>query len=220
MVMFRRKRRYPYRRRYRTYKRRRTLKGLGRRINYVRKELIRGRELKSNDLAITTVNLQQTLTTSSILNIIALGDNSYERTGRKITMKSVYIKGFINYQGSDSVCRIMLVIDRQCNGNNIPGASLLLQNGTINTVNSPLNLNETGRFQVLYDRRFTMVAGNDSEIQTFYIKRRLNIQTYYDGNTATIADMTRNSITLCYCSTSTATFPTITAVARLRYVDS
>lgn len=119
-------------------------------------------EIKSLDLAGTTYTLNSTASITP-LNLIRAGTSFFNRIGRKVEMKSLHFKAFIQpirtVAASDYV-RVMIVYDSQTNGA-LPAISDIIQDtdqsGTNNTTAlSSTNLNNRDRFRVLCDYRIVM----------------------------------------------------------------
>jgi len=119
-------------------------------------------EIKSIDLHGTTYTLNSTVSITP-LNLIRAGSSFFNRIGRKVEMKSLHLKGFIQpirtVAASDYV-RVMIVYDSQTNGA-LPSISDIIQDtdqaGTNNTTAlSSTNLNNRDRFRVLCDYRIVM----------------------------------------------------------------
>jgi len=96
-------------------------------------------------------------------NFIQEGSGFWNRIGRKICMKSLYLTGFIarnNTNGAvlpEDYNRIIVFYDRQANGANVTLANLLLTTdqagATTTTPFSGINMNNRERFLILMDRR-------------------------------------------------------------------
>lgn len=114
-------------------------------------------EKKALDLPRATYDLNQTAVITP-LNLIRVGSTFCNRIGRKISMKSLRLNGYINTLRTASVddyVRIMVVYDRQTNGA-LPAIADILQDtdqATTNVTNSHsgANVNNVDRFQILKD---------------------------------------------------------------------
>lgn len=139
------------------------------------------------------------------LNLCQTGTDFTERIGRKIMMKSLYLRGIIqkNPHVDTQLCRIIIVYDKQFNSQTNPPALnqiLLTNDGAITTTFSwdQFNLNNRDRFVILYDK--TIATGpsgfyNSSDIAgcssptawNGYIQikkyKKLNLETIYAGTT-------------------------------------
>jgi len=157
----------------------------------------------------------------SILNAVTIGSSMWNRVGRKVSMKSVYVQGFITASGnnatvSDQFARIMIVYDKQPNGA-LPSISDVLQDQTNGagdqhqtTPFSGLNLNNRDRFEVIADERLylpgytatTGVAGNvtataDKEhVEIFRKLKGREIHFKADSSPGVIGDISTGSLVM------------------------
>ena len=105
------------------------------------------------------------------LNIVCIGSSSWQRIGRKITMKSLQIKGTFGYLNIETAsplnplttyCRLMIVYDKQTNGATANVNDILLDQvtGADDTNNygcyAGINMNNRDRFEVIVDHRITI----------------------------------------------------------------
>lgn len=162
----------------------------------------------------TSVNTYQVNTTGSftLLNGCVQGSDYDDRIGRKIVMRSVFIRGMVASEqsinmatvgagGSTSQCARMIVfLDNQPNGA-APAVTDLLNSAS---PFSQLNLNNRDRFRVLADETFAFgpmkifgttagFADNQSELVERFI--RLRHETIYNaGNAGTIGDINSGAL--------------------------
>lgn len=120
-------------------------------------------EVKIVDIRPTTVLFGNAMVLS-YFNLIQEGAGFWNRIGRKINMKSLYITGLIAPVGNNAEAlvedynRIIIFYDRQANGANINYADLIqsrdqLGTGLSNTALDHINMDNRERFLVLMDRR-------------------------------------------------------------------
>nr|WAE43232.1 MAG: capsid protein [Cressdnaviricota sp.] len=149
-----------------------------------------GGEVKSMDIVSPTITATTTasFTLNStpqivVLNPITIGSSSWNRIGRKVSLKSLHMTGYIsqntNEQVTTSFGRYIIVYDKQTNGS-LPSFDDMFR-GQINgatdsntsAVNDPfagLNLNNKERFEIILDRRLELpLANSASLIQSFTI---------------------------------------------------
>lgn len=99
------------------------------------------------------------------INLIPIGDGNSERDGRKCTMTSVHVKGYLeledNTSGAAASVRIALVMDRQNNGA-LTLPTSVYQDPSTNSLDSCAfrNLDQTSRFKILKDEVFTFSNHN------------------------------------------------------------
>lgn len=156
------------------------------------------------------------------LSNIPRGDTTDKRDGA-----SARIKWFtFNYQihlhpstpaTSHAQCRIMVIWDKQTNQALFSPADLFADSA--NSLISPLNLNNSGRFQILYNKDHTLFPDHSFVQRKVY--KKINIPIRFDNNLADITDLTRNSIALVCSSNHLSTLqPTITYNFRARFIDN
>jgi len=125
-------------------------------------------EIKSCDVPSSsyTINSGGTI---QFLNLIRVGSTFCNRIGRRIEMKNIRMSGILQYartNASEDYLRIMLVYDRQTNGNN-PAISDILQSTDQSTTNttgalSGMNVNNRDRFKILRDMRIYAPSFTDT----------------------------------------------------------
>ena len=172
---------------------------------------LRGRaELKFVD--VTANNVAVTTTWQGVLiNGIAQGADFNQRIGRKSQMKSILFNGNFfptastanAYQGI--YMRTVIVYDTQPNSGTFPTGTDIFAS---NDPNSPLNLNNRDRFQVLIDVRKQLgsfqtdatpklVAGSPSN--AYWNKyKKCNKETVFSGTAATIGSISTGSLYLFF----------------------
>lgn len=199
-------------------------------------------ELKVADFAAVQGSVL-TFSTAGTFQLLAApiqGTGFDNRIGRKITNKSLYIKGYIQTEASQTNDlidvpaqhgRMIVFVDFQPNGA-APATTDLLK--TADSV-SQLNLNNRDRFKILVDKEFVFdpygfnTATNVSylscvnQIRYFKKYKRLNIETIFNGtNGGTVADITTGAIYVFFISNTALSaglnvFATFTS--RIRYSD-
>ncbi|UAU47041.1 Cap2 [Chicken proventriculitis-associated circular virus 30] len=204
-------------------------------------------EIKSLDIASVQYPLN---TTGSItcLNLIRAGSSFFNRIGRKISLKSIHIKGNIgqlNVTRSQiyDYCRVMLVYDMQTNGSNPSIADIIQdtdQAGTSTTTSfSSANLNNRDRFRILADWRLplpsaTLTAGvitnvglvdpteHMFDIDRFIPLKGLTTQFRADSSPAVVGDVATGGLFLLTFGQNTAGAELYAAQVgfRLRYTDN
>lgn len=181
-------------------------------------------EFKSVDV---TASLDSNTATSvALLNGIARGDEINERNGREVIMKSVQLNLQIfatAVTGVGSVCRVLLVYDRQTNAAALT-AALVLQAATTLAGRS---LENRRRFKIMMDRTYAVpsriaatVSGPEFIVDKFYRRLRHPI-TFNAGDAGTVADITTGSLYLICIGTEAAgaTDGAINLFSRVRYQD-
>jgi len=197
-------------------------------------------EKKAVDLPNASYALDTTGTVTAI-NLIRTGSGYNNRVGRKISMTSVEIRGYIAANGAtpaEQPTRIMILYDKQANGA-LPAVTDVLQaidqagNVTTNAT-SPRNLDKRDRFVCVYDEYkiafgTSGVAGvdlNTDESTTIIHKyiRLPNLVTQYqaDSSPAVIGDIATGSLFLLTFGqlANGATSHIFQGTVRLRYKDA
>lgn len=194
--------------------------GYTRQVGYYGRYNTDSKELKFFDGVKTQ---QQAATTGTIyddsLLHIVQGISESERIGRKVTVKRISMKGQIELPeqtatsaGSDRL-RIVIYKDKQTNGAAATVADLL-QSADIDSFR---NLENSGRFQFLYDKTIAInasaAAGNGTANDSFNIVRHmkwnkeLNLSIEYSSTTGAITELRSNNIgVMCISDQGRATF--------------
>lgn len=171
-------------------------------------------ELKCFDVPNTTQTFAA-VAAVGLFNPVVNGAELYQRTGRKIYMKSLHLRGIIQPNASGASvpggeARMLIVYDSQPNAA-LPAIAALLQDSNAaaaTSIQSEINLTNRARFQILRDKQFllgaTTAAAGQYGIIPDPIKESYNInefiklhglETVYNGvNGGTIADITSGSL--------------------------
>lgn len=197
-------------------------------------------EKKAFDVAVGTVQVNTT-GSFTLLAIPVLGSDFNARIGRKICMKSCYIRGLIGTENAldgdipdgvtqASMARMILFADMQPNGATPATTDLLVSASPM----SQLNLNNRDRFRILSDKQwvFDPYALQDTATQSFAsasrqvyaIKKykKMNIETVFNAtNGGTIADINSGALFLFFISNIASGANDHNAIisTRVRYTD-
>lgn len=239
---------------YASFKSSRAAQGVIGRSPATRGSRTRGVEVKSLDFpaiaagADVQVQTISTTATFDLLNGVVEGASFYNRVGRRTHMKSVHITGFINETGNGGgvpeYLRVMLVYDRQPNGNFPAIADLLLDYGsdgtTFTTSISKLNMNNVERFAIIRDTRLivpnnshaagvnadlgSMLPYGESQCKINMFVPLKDLETHYKANAAGINQIGNVATGGLYLVTignvaAGANGYQIQYNARLRYID-
>jgi len=163
------------------------------------------------------------------INQVPVGDGPSARIGRQIVLSSIQIQYALDIHHTETNVinfRLMVVLDKQCNG----AAALATDVMNTNHILAYRNLDNSDRFVVLYDKthRYTpsalASAGNlryaGPGIQSVY--RKCNIPIVYDNtaNTGVIATMRSNNILLIgWINGQQTALNDFKAIGRIRYRD-
>ncbi len=193
-------------------------------------------ELKFHDVEVddAIVSATGTIQNAGTINVIPQGVTEVQRIGRKCTIRSinwrfapdkVEVNNAATPDGSE-VIRVILYLDKQCNGATAAVTDIL----ETATHRSFRNLSNSGRFQILMDKTYTMNAltfsydtagsqGDSAEVireATFYKKCSIPIE--FNSTTGAIAEIRSNNLGVLLISRSgTGGF---TSSIRLRFSDN
>lgn len=178
-------------------------------------------EFKFVDVASTTTAANSTGSVV-LLNGIARGDSVSERTGRQVTMRSVYLQYELYATvgtGLNQIHRVMLVLDKQVNATT-PSVADIVSSGDVRGFR---NLDNRNRFAILIDRHYEIAQSTTTGTHQFdKIYRRLNtITTYNNGDAGTVADIKTNALFLVILGSEGAgtTAGSVLHNSRVRYND-
>lgn len=165
----------------------------------------------------TIVNGGQSTTPTVVhLSAIAVGDSEGSRTGNSILCKYLYMKGSIlmNSSALATKCRLIILRDKQQVGDTSPAMTDVYEGA--NTL-AFLNKNTVGRFDILYDKTFNLDSVNNQIVlPDKYI--RLNSHVRYNGTAS--SDVQKGGLYSICISDQATNVPTVSASARLMYIDN
>lgn len=157
-----------------------------------------------------------------LLNGIAQGDDTDDRTGKQISIKSIQLSLNIkNTTVNKAYGRLVIVLDRYVNGSlfNISDlydtASITFNNGALR------NLNNKTRFKILMDRKYRLSSlENDNQQTMVFINKyiKTSIITNYMGTTDGVASINTGGIYILWADSET-TGTLLDGVVRLKYTD-
>lgn len=162
------------------------------------------------------------------MNLIAQGTTENTRIGRKITITSIHINGFINgaQTVNSDVVKMQLVLDRQANGA-YPGITDIQEDSS---VESFANLTNSKRFTVIKKWFFAMkpqgiTSQFDSNTKTFVsdiqiinYNKKCSIPIEYSGTSGAISELASNNLML-WCQSTQDDATSYTLNVRLRFKD-
>ncbi len=161
--------------------------------------------------------------------IIASGTGESERIGRKITLHSVAVNGFltlgptvVDVANTSTVVSMRIIQDSQTNGAKFVGTDLQ----ETDTYTSFNNLVNSGRFRTLHKQTFELVSkagataivwGEDVRDVSAHVP--LNIPIEYSSTTGAVTEVRSNNIYIVFQSSS-GNLATFTGFCRVRFTDS
>lgn len=179
-------------------------------------------------------------TTLNTLFAPVTGDDFNNRSGRKVQVLGIKIKGHINIQAqSDQVAadnaaliRILLVQDQQTNAAQLNSEDVITSGAASAAIDMFQNPAFFGRFRVLQDRFFSLQSpsitfdGTNIEQSGLVRPFKMNIRftkpvvVHFNAtNGGTVADIIDNSFHIIANSTSIQTAPTINYKCRTTFID-
>ncbi len=176
-----------------------------------------------------------------VLNTVVQGDGDQQRDGRKITMRSLGMKGIISVPPQsdqttlDPTTSVFLaiVVDTQTNGVTIVSEQVYTNKGASALLaTSPFrNLKFSKRYRVLKTEKFDLPqatsigTGLDDNIEQGGFTRSFemfvdlkDMPVIYSNTTETVLNITDNSLHLIGYCTNTSLAPVISYNSRLRFV--
>lgn len=181
-------------------------------------------EYKYNDISLNAV-IYYMYTTVGFIHLTGMvqGASPSMRVGTRVSIKGVYINAIVSApatQTNAEICRLMLLCDRQANGQ-APSAGDI----GITSASSMYNPNGKPRFFIMWDKHFSIAVqtqDNGARFLEKYIHFRQPLVVQYNlGVSGLVNDVNSNSIFLIFCGTATATgtAPRLTGYVRLLYTD-
>lgn len=178
-----------------------------------------------------TMAVGTTSTTGNLLVGVLQGTSENQRIGRDILVKSVHIRGVLEFIPSVvadtfDMAIIYVIFDTQCNGGGGGGTPCVLADLFVNTAAGEelLNMDNTGRFRVL--RRlvysfntptFTPAGLPVSQFAEVDCWIPCNTKVTYSAGTGTISEIRTNNIFLAYGSSAGKCV--FAGVHRIRFTD-
>ena len=184
-------------------------------------------EIKFFDTAKSTTTAASSGTVlSSSLVLIEQGNGESNRIGRKCVVSSLHMRGKIHLptttpNQSADVCRIIVYVDRACNGL-AATVALLLASADYRSFR---NLDNSGRFRTLMDQSFAIniqgAAGDGTTNATneamlaWSLNKRVTVPLEFDASTGAITDLTGSNIGVIAISDSG--LAEVDYIARVRF---
>jgi len=184
-------------------------------------------ELKFKDttFAAAVVATAGTITDGTLVATIAEGNTDQTRVGNKIQVRTVMVRGIVRAPSSataadsSDVVRVILFLDRGCNGTAATVAEILAA-ADYRAFN---NLDNNDRFRTLAETTIDANVYASGAVVTaplylsFFLKGKVNLPFKFRGNTGAVADMASNNIGVLAISRDANA--TIEYIARVKYTD-
>lgn len=178
------------------------------------------------------------------MNLIQMGNGSWNRVGKKVCLKSLRLLGTVTLRtispnnSESNAFRMCVVWDKQPSGNTIPIFSEIfgrtVQNGAESSqIYDPIRYDNSGRFKILLERKYEMNIGYEAANggSSNYIKHidefldLKNRETIFSGQSVpmTIADVSTGALYIVFRANIDSLVSEITVndnfMSRLRYTD-
>jgi len=185
-----------------------------------------GGELKFKDTG-TTTNLTagavnwSPMGASLLLNGLVPDSTASGRIGRKVTLRSVYVRGSCSMNTTStggSPWRILIFYDKQSNATQPAITDVLLTDDH----NSQNNLSNRDRFVTVADVMTPTTSAGGDYSTTFVIYKKLNLDVAFNAGAAgTIGDITSGSLYIQFSQNGNilTANPFVKWTARVRYTD-
>lgn len=219
----------PYRKPYRKKNKRPGYKSCGRMIaSDAAKALAMARyvkglvnvEFKNSIFQLTSTDVPETGLRTTLFSL-SQDDTNQTRDGNSVRFKSLYLKYMLSIHASaaETQVRVVLVYDGKSNGVQ-PLLAQMFQDVTLHDgLVSPVNINLSSRFKIIYDRIHTLSSSGRGTLSA-KIYKKINMKCQYNGIAGTIADLQDKNITLVFISNEVTNHPTVTSMVQLRYIDN
>jgi len=153
-------------------------------------------EVKLLETSLTNLSVSQTMS-QVVLNSVIQGDGINNRSGQKITCRSIEGNIFF-YSSVASVARFWLIWDKQNTFS--PSTNFIIAGGAL----SPMSLlarSDRHRYVVVHDSGPILLNTATSQERNFKISRKLNKKTHFVNDTNS---MVSGVLRLVYCSDDAA----------------
>lgn len=153
---------------------------------------------------------------------IAQGGATTQRIGHQIRPISCLFRYFVSHDVGNADCsiiRMMLVIDRHCNGVAFTAADLLDDTTVQDNLVSSYVVPNSARFRVIYDRIINIDDNRPCAYRKFNYRFPANFSVKYDATASAITDLSSNNIALVTISNQAVNVPIIVYSFKVRYTD-
>jgi len=162
-----------------------------------------------------------------LLNGIITGTGPTQRIGRKIQMKSLILRWQASVNARDQPIRIMIVYDRQPNGDQVAISEIMAATGPVSATDpnflSNMNLSNSDRFVILADEidypPSLTLGGTPTTNRVGKIYRKINLPSIYITPGDSLADISTGSIYVFTCIPNSVVGTGIGYNSRIRYTD-
>lgn len=200
--------------------------GYQRTVGAYRRSVPGGAELKYKDTTSLFTTDASTGQIAGTLNGIAQGTTDVTRIGNKITVTSIHLRllvavdDWLGAYFNGVNCRIIVYVDRQCNGLAAAVTDILKTASIL----SWRNLDQADRFQILKDKIYTGTPGASNDAHSgacakiYKWNKLIRVPIHFSGTTGATTEIRSNNIgILCISDTAAAN---CTIFSRIRYLDA
>lgn len=207
--------------------------GRDRRSGYYGRFAGGGGELKFHDVDLDDAVIASAGTVTPSINLIPQGVTEVQRIGRKCVIRQIHWKYQVSLPqqdagatpGSGETVRIILFVDKQCNGATATVANILESAN----FQSFRNLANSGRFNILLDKSMNMnyltmasdgvgFVSHARQVRDGTFNKKCNIPIEFDNTTGAITEIRSNNLGVLLISSPG--FTTFDSKIRLRFSDS
>lgn len=173
-------------------------------------------------ISISPVAGSNAFTSGQLLNSLANGTSASDRIGRKVVMKSIYIRWSFEMAptGVDGApLRILVVYDKQANGA-LAAITAPLVSSAFNSLN---NLSNKDRFVTLFDHISDPIDAEGPHAVAGVLYKPINLEVQFDEDTdGGIDDIMSGAVILYVAQQGTiiTAAPTFVCRTRIRYTDN
>jgi len=185
----------------------------------------RGYQLNATEMKVADTNIIAAITNSGASSVTAIcvptpGTDMTNRIGRKILIKSIYVKGMIRIEDTTTATdsssagqylRVAVVMDYQPNGATAAATDIFTSTNAI----SHVNLNNRDRFKIISDKYYNLgtffhtaatgVGMVDKSIVNVKIYKKCRYEVIFNaGSAGTTADISSGALLLVLQSSASA----------------
>lgn len=193
-----------------------------------------------NALTTTWAGGEADPTTLNTLFVPVTGDDYNNRTGRKVSVIALKIRGYINCSNqidqtaaeAPNVCRVIVVLDQQTNATQLNAEDVITSGAGSQAINMFQNPAFFGRFKVLKDKRMVMqnpaITFDGTNVEQnginksfeWIFKFKKPIVIHFNAtNGATVADIVDKSFHIIAGATSVSMTPILSYKCRTTFLD-
>lgn len=152
---------------------------------------------------------------------VSQGDDVDGRQGNSILGRSLWIQLLFNANATSTSSYIRMIVYRdKMNQGATPLATEVLTPALVSSANAPLaplNVDQTSRFQIMYDKRFIVSSDSKDMVK---VAKYLNFQNHVKFTGTAGTDEFQNHLYILLISNEQTNTPTVGGVIRFGYYDN